>query len=102
MGFLSLFSKPSPGVQVLPSGTLTVDRNNHVLATTVSSTCSAEMLQEIGDQVLTLFRSARRAQLPLSELTIHFSSLKINARELRGGAIIFLTPKHSFNAVSST
>jgi len=99
MGFLSLFSKPSPGVQVLPSGTLTVDRNNHVLATTVSSSCSADLLQEVGDQVLTLFRQARKAQLPLSELTIHFASLKITARELRGGAIIFLAPKHSFNAV---
>ena len=102
MGFLGLFSKSSPGVQVLPSGTLTVDRNNHILATTVSSTCSAELLQQIGDEVLTLFRQARKAQLPLGELTIHFSSLKINAREMRGGAIIFLTPKHSFNAVAST
>ena len=99
MGFLSLFSKPNPGVQVLPSGTLTVDRNNHILATTVSSSCSTDLLQEIGDQVLTLFRQARKAQLPLSELTLHFASLKITARELRGGAIIFLAPKHSFNAV---
>jgi hypothetical protein len=100
MGFLSLFSKPSPGVQVLPSGTVTVDRNNRILATTVSSACSQDILQEIGDQILTLFRQARKANLPLSELTIHFSSLKITARELRGGAIIFLAPKHSFNAVS--
>lgn len=100
MGFLGLFSKPRPGVQVLPSGTLTVDRNNHILATTVSSACSQEVLQEIGDQVLTLFRLARKAHVPLSELTIHFSSLKITARELRGGAIVFLAPKHSFNAVS--
>jgi hypothetical protein len=100
MGFLSLFSKPSPGVQVLPSGTLTVDRNNQILATTVSSACSPEVLQEIGDQVLTLFRQARKAQLPFSELTLHFSSLKITARELRGGAIIFLAPKHNFTAVS--
>lgn len=100
MGFLNLFSKPSPGVQVLPSGTLTVDRNNQILATTVSSACPEDILQEIGDQILSLFREARKAQLPLSELTIHFSSLKITAKELRGGAIIFLAPKHSFNAVS--
>lgn len=100
MGLLNLFSKPSPGVQVLPSGTLTVDRNNNVLATTVSSACSQELLQEIGDQVLSLFRQARKAQLSISELTIHFASLKITARELRGGAIIFLAPKHSFNALS--
>jgi len=46
-----------------------------------------------------LFRQARKAQLPLAEMTIHFSSLKITARELRGGAIIFLAPKHTFNAV---
>ena len=100
MGFLSLFSKSSPAVQVLPSGTLTVDRNNKILATTVSSACSQEILQQIGDQVLTLFRQARKSQLSLSELTIHFASLKITARELRGGAIIFLAPKHSFNALS--
>jgi|SRR5579859_3605396 len=100
MGFLSLFSRSSPGVQVLPSGTVTVDRNNQILATTVSSACSQQVLQQIGDQVLTLFRQSRKAQLQLSELTIHFASLKITARELRGGAIIFLAPKHSFNAVS--
>ena len=84
----------------MPSGTLTVDRNNQILATTVSSACSPEVLQEIGDQVLTLFQQARKSHLTLSEMTIHFSSLKITARELRGGAIIFLAPKHSFNAVS--
>lgn len=99
MGLLNLFSKPRPGVQVLPSGTLAVDRTGHILASTVSSACSVELLNEIGDQVLELFRKARNAQLPLSELTLHFSSLKITARELRGGAIIFLAPKHSFNAV---
>jgi len=36
--------------------------------------------------------------MPLSELTLQFGSLQITARELRGGAIIFLTPKHSFNS----
>jgi len=56
--------------------------------------------QDIGSQVLRLFRDARKAQIPLSEFTLHFASLQITARELRGGAIIFLTPKHSFNSPS--
>jgi hypothetical protein len=50
------------------------------------------MLNEIGMEVLRLFREARNAQLPLSEFKIHFASLHITAREARGGAIIFLQP----------
>ena len=97
MGLLSLFSKPSPGVKLLPSGTMTVDRHARIVASTISSAQSPELLQEIGGRVLRLFREAQKAQMPLSELTIQFASLKINAREMRGGAIIFLSPNHSFN-----
>jgi hypothetical protein len=97
MGILTLFSKPNPGVHRLPSGTLTVDRDGRILAGTVSSAYSAELLHEISRQVLRLFRESRQAQIPLSELTIHFASLQITAREMRGGAIIFLAPKHSLS-----
>ena len=93
MGLLSLFSKPSPALQLLPTGSMTVDRNCQVLATTISSSCPQELIQDIGSQVLRLFRDARKAQIPLSEFTLHFASLQITARELRGGAIIFLAPK---------
>jgi len=102
MGLLSLFSKPSPALQLLPTGSMTIDRNCHVLATTISSSCPSELIQDIGSQVLRLFREARKAQMPLSELTLQFASLQITARELRGGAIIFLTPKHSFNSPTET
>ena len=97
MGLLSLFSKPRPGVRLLPSGTMTVDRNSRIVASTISSAHSWELLEEIGSQVLHLFREAHKAHIPLSEMTIQFASLKINAREMRGGAIIFLSPSHSFN-----
>jgi hypothetical protein len=97
MGLLNLFSRNSPDVQILPSGSLTVDRNAKILATTVPSMISADVLQDIAARVLNLFREARNAQMPLTELTLQFASLKITARELRGGAMIFLTPKHSFN-----
>jgi hypothetical protein len=98
MGLLNLFTgKCSPEVQVLPSGSLTIDRDAQILASTVSSAVPEDLLQEIGRRVLQLFRQARIAQVPVTELTLHFASLRITARELRGGAMIFLTPKHSFN-----
>jgi hypothetical protein len=97
MGLLSLFSKPRPGVRLLPSGTMTVDRNARIVASTVSSAHSTELLEEIGNHILHLFREAHKAHIPLSEMTMQFASLKINAREMRGGAIIFLSPTHSYN-----
>lgn len=96
MGLLTLFSKPRPALRRLPSGSLTVDRAGKIVATTVASSYPREMLGEIGEEVLRLFREARSAQLPLSELRINFSTLQITAREARGGALIFLSPAVPF------
>jgi hypothetical protein len=95
MGILKFFSKSSATLQRLPSGSLTVDRTGHVVTTTVSSAYPSHLLREIASDVLRLFQEARKAQLPLSEINIHFASLQVTAREMRGGAIIFLSPKTS-------
>jgi len=92
MGFLKLFSKPRPTIRRLPAGSITVDREGHVVTSTVASSYPVEMLEEIAKEVLGLFREARAAQLPLSEFKIQFASLLVTAREARGGAIIFLSP----------
>ena len=95
---LNLFSfskKPSATVQRLPSGSLTVDPNGRIVAGTVPSTFPQAVLKEIAMDLLSLFREARAAQVPLTEFEIHFASLHITARELRGGAIIFFSPKTS-------
>jgi hypothetical protein len=92
MGLLNLFSKARPSLQRLPSGSMTVDREGHIVTTTVSSSYPEEMLHEIADEVVRLFDEAHKAHLPLSEIKIHFASLHITAREARGGAIIFLSP----------
>lgn len=97
MGFLNLFSKPQATIQLLPSGSMTVDRNAKILASTVSSSFDQPLLEQIGAQVIAFFRSAEASQIPLTEINLHFASLQISARELRGGAVIFLTPKHAFN-----
>jgi hypothetical protein len=102
MGRLRLFSQTGPAVQRLPSGSMTVDREGNVVATTVPSTYPKAMLREIAREVLSVFQEANTAQMPLSEFNLHFASLRITAREMRGGAIVFLSPKIPFKTASST
>src|SRR5881397_2658761 len=93
MGLLTLFAKAPRPLLKLPSGSFTVDREGCVLIATLPSSFPAELVNQIAQDVLAAFRSAAAAQLPLSELIINYPSLKITARELRGGAIVFLAPK---------
>jgi hypothetical protein len=93
MGLLNLFSKPAPTLLRLPSGSFTVDRQARVLVGTLPSSFPAELMDDIAQQVLAAFRAAAAVQLPLCELAVNYPSLKITARELRGGAIIYLSPK---------
>lgn len=93
MGLLNLFSKPAPTLLRLPAGSFTVDRHGSVLASTLPSSFPDELVDAISQRVLAVFRGAADAQLPLAEMSIRYPSLKITARELRGGAILFLTPQ---------
>jgi hypothetical protein len=102
MGLLNLFSKPAPQLVRLPAGTFTVDRTGRILVATVSSTVPTETVQAIAQTVLATFREAREAHLHLSELHAHFGSLKILARELRGGAIVFLSPVNPISPPAAT
>jgi len=101
MGFLKKIFRTRAAVQQLPTGSLTVDRNGHVVTTTVSSSYPQALLREIGHEVLTLFREARAAEMPMAEVSLHFASLRITARELRGGAIIFLFPQAAFSPTTT-
>lgn len=91
MGLLSFFSKPSRPLLQLHSGSFSLDRGGHVLATTLPSSFPPDLLLEIGRCVVTTFRDAQTAQLTLAELVVHYPGLSITAREMRGGALVFLT-----------
>ena len=95
MGLLNLFSKPDdPGGLIrLPRGSFTVNRDGDIIVSTISSNFPVEIVQEIGRQVLDTFRQALVAHVPLAELNVHFGGFKVVAREMRGGAIVFLSPK---------
>jgi hypothetical protein len=94
MGFLSRFFKSShPGLIQLPAGSFTLDREGMIMTSTLPQTFPAEHMRSIGNCVLSAFRLAKKAQMPLSEIIIQYAALKVLARELRGGAIIFLMPQ---------
>jgi hypothetical protein len=93
MGFLKKIFGGHAAIQQLPTGSITVDRHGHIVTATVSSSYPKKLLLGIGQDVLELFREARAAEMPLAEVSLHFGSLHITARELRGGAIIFLFPQ---------
>ena len=66
------------------------------LSSTARHDGSYGLLDQAGNEQF--FREARAAQMPLAEVSLHFGSLRITARELRGGAIIFLFPQAAQSA----
>ena len=100
MGLLSFFSRSTDTTMLvrLPAGSFTVDKTGRVLVSTLPSAFPEKLVNDIATQVQEAFRDAQAAQLPLYELIIHFPTLKIIARELRGGALIFLVPINLANS----
>jgi len=94
MGFLSLFSKSSSNQLIpLPQGSFTLDREGRIMTSTLPQSFPTGQLRDIGHQVLEAFRQAQGAKMQFSEIIIHYAALKLLARELRGGAIVFLMPQ---------
>jgi len=93
MGLLTLFSKaPETKLVRLPTGSYTLDKDGRIMTSTLPRSFPEEYLREIGRRILTALHEARKSQIPLAEITVHYATLKVQARELRGGAMIFIMP----------
>ena len=97
MGILNLLTRRASGSGAnlvrLPTGSFTLDPSGRIVASTLPRSFPAEQVRHIGELVLNTFQLARDARIPLSELIADYAALKLTARELRGGAIIFLAPR---------
>src|SRR5438552_2187317 len=94
MDFLKLFTRQEPAAPMaIPSGTFTIDRTGRIVTSTVSNFFPEKLALEIGHAVLDTFRKAQAADVVLTELIVTYAALKLTARELRGGAIVFLAPR---------
>jgi hypothetical protein len=91
MAHLNTSAKPE--LKRLPNGTFTVDAQGRVISSTVPQSVPAALVDEIGRHVVWIFRGAQEARAGVSELVVQYGAFKITAREMRGGAIIFLSPK---------
>jgi hypothetical protein len=76
----------------LPSGCFSLHSDGGLAASTLPSTFARGLIMEIGTVVLDAFKRAHQAGFPLTDLNLHYSGLSIAARELRGGALVFLHP----------
>jgi hypothetical protein len=93
MGLLTLFRRGGKSeLKRLPAGSFTMDSRGRVVSSTLPHSLSAGQVREIGHHILAIFQGARNAQLPLYELVVNYGVFKITAREMRGGAIVFLSP----------
>lgn len=94
MGILKPFTRAGRTLspERLPNGCYTIHRGGGLVASTLPSSFSRETMFEVGRVVIEAFQSAQLTNLPLTDLHLKFSGLVITARELRGGALIFLEP----------
>lgn len=93
MGILTRQHDGQPGLRRLPSGAFTVDAQGSLVSSTVPQWVPEALVVQIGRQILTVFKGAAAVGLRFSELRVHYEAFRITAREMRGGAIVFLSPK---------
>lgn len=95
MGRMKLFTRRKyTGTPArLPSGAFALDRDGRIVVSTLPGNFPQSDMKEIGARVLAFFRGAQQAQMPLHELNVYYPTLKVTARCLRGGALIFLSPQ---------
>ena len=88
-----LIKSQAIGPARLPRGSYTVYAAGGIVVYTLPHTFPKERMEAIGKVVLSALASARELGTPFTELAADFAGLEIRARDLAGGAIIFVTPQ---------
>lgn len=76
-----------------PRGSYTISSDGGIVVSTLPGSFPRERMEAIGKVILSALRSARELGVPFSELAADFAGLEIRARDLAGGAIVFVTPQ---------
>jgi hypothetical protein len=93
MDCMKMFRRKMGGLSKLPSGAFALDHSGRIVVSTLPQTFPESQMRDIGQRVLTFFKGAQHAQMPLQEVNVYYPNLKVTARSLRGGALVFLIPQ---------
>lgn len=92
MGFLGLFEQTAKTPLRIPTGCFSLDAEGRLISSTLPASFPPEVIDEIGSAILQTFQEAGQRGLGLMEISVNYTSLRITARDLHGGALIFLNP----------
>ena len=97
MGVLKPFVRTTVPVEAgrMPSGCFAVHRHGGIVCSTLPQWFPRDAAEEIARTVLTSFRIASETSVALTDISIRYSGMNIQARDLRGGALIFLVPNET-------
>jgi hypothetical protein len=76
-----------------PRGSYTISSAGSIVVSTLPGTFPRDRMVTIGRAVLSALSSARELGTPFTELAADYAGVEIRARDLSGGAIIFITPQ---------
>ena len=76
-----------------PAGSFVVDPKGGVSSSTLPAAFQLEHVKAIGECVIAAFRKAKEAKSPLTEITVHYATFKLQARQLPYGALVYLIPQ---------
>ncbi|MCI0745914.1 MAG: hypothetical protein L0Y58_10955 [Verrucomicrobia subdivision 3 bacterium] len=95
MGFVTqFFIKPAkPALVELPHGSFMIDRNGRIMTSTLPGTFPPGHIYDITERILAALRAAERTEMALSELVIDFTTIRLVARYMRNGALVFVEPQ---------
>ena len=93
MGLLNFFAKPTTLLLPLPRGSFTVDREGACWPRRCRRRSRSDCGRHRHAKCSARFNPRRRRSITLREIIVRYANLKVTARELRGGAIIFLVPQ---------
>lgn len=103
MGVLDKLLRRTPLVpKKIPAGSFVISRSGRVLVSTFPQKVPQSVLVAVGGVVLRAFSKGEEMGMRLDHLEALYGAMRITARRLHSGALVFLLPQSPFEPKQKT